>query len=67
MGAEAPLCDSTTQPLSSTSLHTPGTSYVPKDSSPKELGQVTSVAKQPDPAVQSNSFENVNWEMQLPA
>jgi hypothetical protein len=44
-----------------------GLTYVLKDGSPKELGQVTLVAKQPDPAVQSSSFENVNWEMQLPA
>jgi hypothetical protein len=35
--------------------------------SPKKLGQVTSVAKQPKPAVQSKCFENVNCEMQLPA
>jgi hypothetical protein len=48
-------------------LHTPGTSYVPKDSSAKELGKVTSVANQLNPAAQSNSFENVDWEMQLPA
>jgi hypothetical protein len=33
---------------------------VPKDSSPRELGQVTSVAKQPDSAVQFNGFENVD-------
>jgi hypothetical protein len=26
---------------------------------------VTSVAKQPDPAAQSNGFENVDWEMHL--
>jgi len=28
---------------------------------------VTSVANQLNPAAQSNSFENVDWEMQLPA
>jgi hypothetical protein len=46
--------------LASTSLHTPGISYVRKDSSPKELGQVTLVAKKPDPAAQYNDFENVS-------
>jgi len=38
----------------------PGTSYSPKDSSPKEFGQVTSVANQLDPASQSSGFENVD-------
>jgi hypothetical protein len=42
-------------------------SYVPKDGSSKELGQLTSVAKQLDPAAQSSGCENVEWEMQLPA
>jgi hypothetical protein len=28
---------------------------------------VISVAKQPDPAAQSNGFENVDWEIQSPA
>jgi hypothetical protein len=32
-----------------------------------EVGQLTSVAKQPNPAAQSNGFENVDWEMQLPS
>jgi hypothetical protein len=32
----------------------------PKDGSPNELGQVTSAAKQPDAAAQSNGFENVD-------
>jgi hypothetical protein len=32
----------------------------PRIYSPKELGQVISVAKQPDPAAQSNGFENVD-------
>jgi hypothetical protein len=41
--------------------------HTPRDSSKKESGQVTSVAKQPDPATQSNGFENVDWEMQVPA
>jgi hypothetical protein len=31
-----------------------------KDGSQKELGQVISVAKQPDPAAQSKGFENVD-------
>jgi hypothetical protein len=30
--------------------------------SPKESGQVTSVAKKSDSATQSNGFENVDWE-----
>jgi hypothetical protein len=38
----------------------PGTSYIAKESSPKELGQVTLVAKQLDLAAQSNGFENVD-------
>jgi hypothetical protein len=33
---------------------------MPKDSSPEELGQVTLVAKQLNPATQSNSFENAD-------
>jgi hypothetical protein len=33
-------------------------SIIPKDSSLKELGQVTSVAKPPDLAVQSEGCEN---------
>jgi hypothetical protein len=37
-----------------------GLHYVLKDSNPKELGQVISVAKQPKPAVQSNGFEVVD-------
>jgi len=54
------LCDSTAQPQCSTTLHTPVTSYAPKDNCPKELGQVNSVAKQTDPATQSYGFENVD-------
>jgi hypothetical protein len=54
------LSDSTAQFYLSTSVHTPATSYVPKNNSPKELGQVTSVAEQPHPAAQSNGFENVD-------
>jgi hypothetical protein len=46
---------------------TPATSYIPKNGTPKELGQVTSVAKQTYSAARSNAFENVDWEMQLPA
>lgn len=43
---------------------TPEASYVPKhSSSPKKLGQVTSVACQPDTTNQSNGFENTAWEM----
>jgi hypothetical protein len=34
-----------------------------EDGSPKELGQVTSVAKQTDSAAQYNGFENVDWGM----
>jgi hypothetical protein len=40
----------------STSLHTPGTTYIPKDSSPKELGQVIPVAKQQDHAAKFIDF-----------
>jgi len=61
-----PLCNSTAQPQCLTSLHIPGTSYIPKDST-KVLCQVTSIAKQLDPTAQSNSSENVDREMQLPA
>jgi hypothetical protein len=43
-----------------TSLHTPGVSHVPEDSSPKELGQVTSMAKQPNPSAHSNGLKNVD-------
>jgi hypothetical protein len=32
-------------------------------SSPKELSQVTSVAKQLDPAAQSKDSGNVDWEI----
>jgi len=42
-------------------------SIIPKDSSLKELGQVTSVAKPPDLAVQSEGCENGDWETQLSA
>jgi len=35
------------------------TSYITKDS-PREVGQVTLVAKQPDCAAQSHGFENFN-------
>jgi hypothetical protein len=42
------------------------TSYITKDS-PREVGQVTLVAKQPDCAAQSHGFENFNWEIKLPA
>jgi len=59
------LCDSTAQPQCSTSLHTPGTSYVLKVRSPTDLVQVTSVAKKPDTVAQSNSFVDVELEMQL--
>jgi len=45
-----PFWDSTAQPYWSTSLHTPEVSYVHKDSSPKDWGQVTLVAKKPEPA-----------------
>jgi hypothetical protein len=42
------------------------TSFVLKHGDLKQLGQVTSVAKQSDPVTQFNSYENVDWEMQLP-
>jgi len=40
-------------------MHIPVTLYVPKDSSPKEVDQATLVAKQLDPATQSNGSEDV--------
>jgi hypothetical protein len=45
---------------SSAPVHTPGTSYVHKNSSPKELSQVISVAKQPDAIAHSNGLGNVD-------
>jgi hypothetical protein len=42
-------------------------SYITRDSSSKELGQVSSVAKQPEPAAKSNCFENVGLETHLSA
>jgi hypothetical protein len=50
--------------FSSSALVTAFTAYT-RNSSHKELGQVTSVAKQPDPAAQCNGFQNVDWDMQL--
>jgi hypothetical protein len=58
MWAEASIKRLNSSAQCSISLHSPGTSYGPNDSSPKELGQVTLVAKQPDPAAQSNGFED---------
>jgi hypothetical protein len=43
------------------------TTCVNKYSSSKALGQATSVATQTNHAAHFNCFENVDWEMQLPA
>jgi len=50
------------QPSPSIRLH-----CVHKVNSPKELSQVTSVAKQADPAPQTSGSENVDWPMQSTA
>jgi len=56
MEASIILFNSTTQHNPSARLHciTPGTSDIPKDSSPTELSQVTTVAKQLDLTTQPN-------------
>jgi hypothetical protein len=53
-----PIHNPTAQPQCSTSLHTSWKSYIPSNSSPNELGQVTFVAKKPDSPTQLNSSVN---------